>query len=64
VTFVFEDTRFGEGKYFAHISVMDRDGVHLLDAPQACSFDAATPDDTRGLLYSRASVTSTSEPGV
>lgn len=58
VTFTFEETYFGEGKYFAHISVMNHSSVHLFDAPQACSFDAQTPDDTRGMLYARAAVTS------
>ncbi len=39
------DVRFGPGKYFVNVSVMDTAGVHLHDLPQATSFDV--PDDRR-----------------
>ena len=38
-TFLIPDTRFGPGKYFVNISVIDQTGVHLYDWPQSCSFD-------------------------
>jgi ABC-2 type transport system ATP-binding protein len=34
------DTRFGPGKYFVSVSIMNSLGVHLHDLPQATSFDA------------------------
>lgn len=34
------DTRFGPGKYFVSVSIMNSVGVHLHDLPQATSFDA------------------------
>lgn len=36
------DTRFGAGKYFINVSLLDSAGRHLHDTPQACSF-VATP---------------------
>jgi len=41
VEFLLRDARFGEGKYFVNVSLMDSAGRHLDDARQACSFDAA-----------------------
>ena len=37
--FSMPDARFGPGKYFVNISVIDHTGVHLYDWPQSCSFD-------------------------
>ncbi len=51
VAFELKDTRFGEGKYFVNVSILSETGTHILDVPQACSFDAVTPDDSRGMLY-------------
>lgn len=38
--FTISDTRFGPGKFFVNISVIDHFGVHLYDWPQSCSFDS------------------------
>lgn len=51
VVFELADTRFGEGKYFVNVSILSPTGEHLVDVPQACSFDARTPEDSRGTLY-------------
>lgn len=45
------DTRFGEGQYFVNVSIMSAEGGHLVDAPQACSFRAVSPEDGSGSLY-------------
>lgn len=39
VEFILRDVRFGTGKYFVNISIMDAAGRHLHDRPQATSFD-------------------------
>jgi len=39
VEFILRDVRFGPGKYFANISLMDSSGRHLHDLPQATSFN-------------------------
>ncbi|PPL20201.1 ABC transporter ATP-binding protein [Microterricola pindariensis] len=41
VRFVLKDNRFGTGKYFVNVSLMERSGRHFADLPQACDFDAA-----------------------
>lgn len=39
VRFRIPDGRFGPGKYFVNLSIMNASGVHLHDWPQAASFD-------------------------
>jgi ABC-2 type transport system ATP-binding protein len=51
VRFTLTDTRFGAGKYFLNLSVMDRNGVHLNDWPQAASFDAHDYRVSYGPIY-------------
>lgn len=46
-----EDCRFGAGKYFVNVSFMNLNGVHLADAPQAASFDAADNGLAVGTTY-------------
>lgn len=41
VRFVLKNSRFGTGKYFVNVSLMETSGRHFADLPQACSFDAA-----------------------
>ncbi len=43
VELVIRDTRFGPGKYFVNVSLMDSAGRHIHDRPQVASFD--TSDD-------------------
>jgi ABC-2 type transport system ATP-binding protein len=38
--FRLKDTRFGPGKYFVNISIMESGGQHLWDGTQMCSFNA------------------------
>jgi ABC-2 type transport system ATP-binding protein len=51
--FVLEDLRFGTGKYFVNVSLMEQSGRHIVDLAQACSFDAAGDDLAVGASYSR-----------
>lgn len=51
VAFDLRDTRFGAGKYFVNISLIDEAGRHLDDAPQAASFVAAPFELAVGPLY-------------
>lgn len=53
VKFVLHDTRFGTGKYFVNVSLMEHSGRHVFDLPQACSFDAAGDDLAVGASYAR-----------
>jgi ABC-2 type transport system ATP-binding protein len=52
--FTLEDVRLGTGKYFVNISMLDKSGRHLADAPQAVDFDV--------VHYPRATGTSYMEP--
>lgn len=57
--FTVEDTRFGEGKYFVNVSVLDSDGALLAEHIQATSFDAKAPENSRGVIsmnYSLAQI--------
>ncbi len=58
MTFTFADTHLGEGKFFVNVSVMAKDGTHLFDVPQACSFNTRTPDDSSGLSYAKPQISS------
>lgn len=51
VEFLLRNARFGEGKYFINISLMDNAGRHLDDARQVCSFNAAEFPLAAGSLY-------------
>ncbi|MDR6904651.1 ABC-2 type transport system ATP-binding protein [Agromyces sp. 3263] len=51
--FVLEDLRFGAGKYFVNVSLMDHSGRHIVDLAQACAFDAAGDDLAVGASYAR-----------
>lgn len=56
--FTFENTQFGEGKFFVNVSIMDQDGTHLVDVPQACSFNTRAPETSSGLLFAQPTITS------
>jgi ABC-2 type transport system ATP-binding protein len=47
VEFVLRDVRFGSGKYFVNVSILDEAGRHLDDARQALSFTVA--EDARAV---------------
>jgi ABC-2 type transport system ATP-binding protein len=51
VRFTLKDTRFGAGKYFVNVSVLDLQHRHLVDLPQACSFDVAATPLASGVVY-------------
>ncbi len=51
VEFLLRNARFGEGKYFVNISLMDNAGRHLDDARQVCSFNAAEFPLAAGSMY-------------
>jgi ABC-2 type transport system ATP-binding protein len=50
-TFLLSDCRFGAGKYFVNVSIMDEAGRHLDDARQAASFDAPAFPAAAGVLH-------------
>ncbi|MWB99240.1 ABC transporter ATP-binding protein [Agromyces seonyuensis] len=49
------DARFGEGKYFVNVSLMDFAGRHLHDIPQATSFTVRTEGHSRGPVFAEPS---------
>ena len=51
VEFVLKDARFGSGKYFINVSLMDDAGRHLDDARLACSFNVARFDAAVGIVH-------------
>lgn len=55
--FTFQNAQFGEGKFFVNISVMDINGTHLFDLPQACSFNAQGTERATGIMYAYPEVT-------
>ena len=56
VEFRLKDTRFGTGKFFVNISLMDSAGRHFADLPQSCSFIVAdNPRAAGGMTYSEPS---------
>lgn len=48
-----KDAMFAGGKYFVNVSLMDFEGRHLHDLPQATSFNVAEQRDAAGSLYAR-----------
>ncbi|NYF11550.1 ABC-2 type transport system ATP-binding protein [Leifsonia sp. AK011] len=48
--FTLRDTRFGPGKYFINLSIMDPSGVHLHDWLQATSFNSHDPRSHYGIV--------------
>ncbi len=48
--FTLRDTRFGPGKYFLNLSIIDPSGVHLHDWLQATSFDGFDPRTNYGVI--------------
>ena len=50
-SFLLKDTRFGGGKYFVNVSLMDEAGRHLDDARQVCSFDAPHFAPAAGVMH-------------
>lgn len=54
--FRFAEVKLGQGKFFVNISIMDRDGVHLYDVPQACAFDTTAPEQASGLVFADPTV--------
>ncbi|WP_223694585.1 ABC transporter ATP-binding protein [Leifsonia poae] len=46
-----KDVRFGTGKYFVNVSLMDNAGRHIHDLPQACSFDVPYYEYAVGMVY-------------
>lgn len=57
--FTVSDTRFGAGKYFLNLAIIDPIGVHLHDWLQATSFDAYDPKPTYGILNAPVDLTIT-----
>lgn len=51
VEFTLKDVRFGGGKYFVNASLMDFEGRHLHDYPQAASFNVSEQPLSAGVLY-------------
>jgi ABC-2 type transport system ATP-binding protein len=51
VSFILRDTHFGTGKYFVNLSIMEPSGRHLVDVPQACSFNVADTPLAAGTTY-------------
>lgn len=49
-----ESPMFGEGRYFANISMMSK-GIHLDDAVQAISFEVTSDHGTTGMIAAEAS---------
>ena len=50
--FVLHDTRFGGGKYFVSVALMDSTGRHFADLQQGCTFDVAETPLAVGTMYS------------
>ena len=59
--FALRDTRFGPGKYFVNVSIIDEHGTHLDDLVQATSFDGAPFPEADGTIRTEASVRVTSD---
>ncbi len=53
VRLLLHDVRLGSGKYFVNVSVMNSAGQHLVDRPQAASFDVVAPEQSYGILSAR-----------
>lgn len=53
VRLVLEDVRLGSGKYFVNVSIMNESGQHLVDRPQATSFDVLAPELSYGMLSAK-----------
>jgi ABC-2 type transport system ATP-binding protein len=51
VDFLLSDARFGTGKYFVNVSLMDEAGRHLDDARLACSFNVAQYAKSAGIVH-------------
>lgn len=47
------EPRFGAGKYYVNVSLMDYAGRHLHDMPQAVDFNVVADDDATGSLYAK-----------
>lgn len=57
VAFTLRDTRFGTGKFFVNISLIDSAGRHFADLSQACSFDVADNPLAVGMTYAEPTFT-------
>lgn len=55
VEFTLSDSRFGTGKYFVNVSLIDSSGRHFADLSQACSFDVANNSLAVGMTYAEPS---------
>jgi ABC-2 type transport system ATP-binding protein len=53
LTLTVRDAMFAGGKYFVNVSLMDMDGRHLFDLPQAATFTVADQADAAGSLYAK-----------
>lgn len=51
VEFLLRDARFGTGKYFVNVSLMDEAGRHLDDARLACSFNVEQYALSAGIVH-------------
>ena len=51
VSFTLKDARFGPGRYFVNVSLLDSAGRHLDDTPQAVSFVGAPYPRARGPVF-------------
>jgi ABC-2 type transport system ATP-binding protein len=59
VEFLIKDVRFGPGKYFINVSVMDEKYIHVADKPQAVSFNVPYRDNMTGVMYAEPSASVT-----
>lgn len=51
LSLIVRNAMFSGGKYFVNVSLMDDNGRHLYDLPQATSFTVADQHDAAGSLY-------------
>ncbi|GAB3616051.1 hypothetical protein GCM10027416_06080 [Okibacterium endophyticum] len=52
-----DDVRLATGKYFVNVSLLDYANRHLLDAPQAASFNVVSSPSSTGILAATPSIT-------
>jgi len=62
VEFLLKDARFGTGKYFVNISLMDDAGRHLDDARLACSFNVEQYALSAGIIHMAPEFVDRGEP--
>jgi ABC-2 type transport system ATP-binding protein len=53
IRFTIKDARFGSGKYFVNVSLMDEAGRHIHDLPQVASFDVPYYEYAVGAMHAK-----------